>query len=116
MIKEKNIVTAVILSIVTCGIYALVWFINLTDDISYASDDNSVSGGMALLLTIITCGIYGIYWSYKMGKLIASAQEKRGMRVQDNSVLYLVLDIVGLGIVNYCLMQSDLNEIAKNSK
>ncbi len=41
-----------------------------------------------------------------------TAGEKRGVAIADNSVLYLVLSIVGLGIVNYCLIQSDLNKFA----
>lgn len=112
MIKERNIVTNILLSIVTCGIYAIIWFISLTDDVSTASDDKGTSGGMAFLLTLITCGIYGYYWAYQMGKKMAVAQEKANIEVKDNSVLYLILQICGLGIVNYCLIQSDLNAIA----
>lgn len=108
---KKNIATQVILSIITCGIYGIVWFITLTDDAANASEDSSMSGGMAFLLTIITCGIYGIYWAYKMGKMMSAAREKAGLSSSDNSVLYLILQIVGLGIVNYCLIQSDLNDI-----
>lgn len=114
MIQERNIATNIILSIVTCGIYGLVWFITLTDDAAKASEDVSMSGGIAVLLSIITCGIYGYYWAYKMGKLTYQAKAKRDMASNDNSVLYLILQIFGLGIVNYCLIQSDLNEIARN--
>ena len=112
MIREKNIATCILLSIFTCGIYGIVWFITLTDDTSIASDDKSLSGGMALLLTIITCGIYKIYWNYVMGKRICEAKEKAGLRGNDNSILYLILCLCQLDIVNYCLMQSDLNDIA----
>lgn len=115
MIKEKNIVVSIILTIVTCGIYGIVWFIQLTDDVATVSEDNSLSGGMAFLLTLVTCGIYGYYWAYKMGKTITIAQEKKGLRVNDNSILYLVLQFFGLGIVNYCIMQSDLNQMAEPS-
>lgn len=116
MIKEKSIVTNILLSVVTCGIYAIVWFISLTDDVCAASDDRSMSGGMAFLLTIVTCGIYGYYWAYQMGKLMIKAQEKNGIQVKDNSIIYLILQIFGLGIVNYCLIQSDLNEIATKNQ
>lgn len=114
MIRERNIVTNILLSIFTCGIYSIVWFITLTDDAGIASEDSSMSGGMAFLLTIVTCGIYGIYWNYKMGKAIYAAKEKHNLSGSDNSILYLILGIFGLGIVNYCLMQSDLNDIAKS--
>lgn len=105
MIRERNIVTNILLSIFTCGIYGIVWFITLTDDAGIASEDSSMSGGMAFLLTIVTCGIYGIYWNYKMGKAIYAAKEKHNLSGSDNSILYLILGIFGLGIVNYCLMQ-----------
>lgn len=111
-IKKRDIVTAIILSFVTCGIYAIIWFINLTDDVNTASEETGTSGGTAFLLTLITCGIYGFYWAYTMGKKMQTAGEKRGVALADNSILYLVLQLFGLGIVNYCLIQNDLNRLA----
>ena len=113
MIKEKNIVLNIVLSLITCGIYGIVWFITMTDDVSIVNDDKELSGGKAFLFTLITCGIYSIYWSYKMGKEVYEAKTKRDMNASDNSVLYLILSLFGLSIVNYCLIQNDLNEIAK---
>ena len=113
MIRERNIVPSIILTIVTCGIYGIIWFISLTDDAKIASNDASMqSGGTAFLLTLITCGIYGYFWAYKMGKAINQARINRGLPEDDKSVLYIILQIFGLGIVNYALMQNDLNELA----
>ena len=111
-IKERNIVVCILLSIVTCGIYGIVWFITMTDDAREVSGDESLSGGMAFLLTLITCGIYGYFWAYKMGKAIAQAKVNRGLPADDNSTLYVVLQIFGLSIVSYCLIQNDLNHMA----
>lgn len=115
MIKERNIVTCIILSIVTCGIYGLYWFITLTDDASRANDDPSFTGVKAFLLTLVTCGIYSFYWNYKIGKEMYEANQKRGIQTSDNSVLYLILGLFGLSIVTYCLVQNELNAIAKNN-
>ncbi|MDD6223450.1 MAG: DUF4234 domain-containing protein [bacterium] len=112
MIREKNIVVAIILSFVTCGIYAIIWFINMTDDMRYASGDQTLEGGKEFLLTLLTCGIYGYYWAYKMGKAQVQAQAKHGIPTSDNSVLYIILQFFGLAIVNYCLIQSELNKMA----
>lgn len=113
MIQKKDLVVAIILSIVTCGIYGIYWFITMTDDVKTVSGDTQLSsGGMAFLWTLLTCGIYGIYWAYKMGELMKVAYEKNGMPVKDNSILYLILEFFGLGIVVYALVQSDLNIIA----
>ncbi len=115
-IKERNIAVCVILTIVTCGIYGIVWFVLMTDDMRYASGDQTLSGGMAFVLTLVTCGIYGIYWAYKMGKASAMAKANRGMPAEDNSVLYLILQLLGLGIVNYCLIQNDLNKMSNTTQ
>ena len=113
MLKSKSIVTCVVLSIVTCGIYGLVWLAQMVDDVKIASgDDKLPEGGMAILLTIITCGIYGYYLIYILAKAMITANRNNGFADTDNSVLYLVLMFCGLGIVDYCLIQNDLNAIA----
>ena len=112
MVAKRDIVTCILLSIFTCGIYAIIWFISLTDDVRVVSGDERLSGGKCFLLTLITCGIYSIYWAYLMGKAMMQAKADNKLPAEDNSVLYLLLQIFGLGIVNYCLIQNDLNAIA----
>ena len=113
MINKRDIAIAIILSIITCGIYGIYWFIVLTDDAKRISNDESLpSGGVVFLLTLITCGIYGWYWAYKMGEIIKNAQEKNKVNVNDYGILYLILQLVGLNIINYALMQNDLNILA----
>ena len=110
--KERNIAVSIGLTIVTCGIYGIYWFIVLTDEVKAAANDDSFSsGGVAFLLTLVTCGIYGIYWAYKVGELTSKAQADKGLEVKNNSVLYLILDLIGLSIVVYALVQSDLNKM-----
>ena len=114
LIKNRNIAMQVILSILTCGIYGLYWFITMTDESNILSDEKTASGGMAVLLTLVTCGIYSFYWNYKMGQKLNLAGRKYNKSISDNSVLYLVLSLLGLNIVNYCLIQSDLNKFSNN--
>ena len=111
--NKRNIVTCILLSIFTCGIYGIVWFISLTDDVRFASHNSArTSGGVAFLLTLVTCGIYGYYWAYIMGKDMVQAGNNHGISISDNSLVYLLLQVFGLGIINYCLIQNDLNSIA----
>ena len=105
---------AIILSIVTCGIYGLYWFVVLSDDVKdYSNDQEMMSGGVALLLTIVTCGIFGIYWAYKLGKNMFTAQQINNLPATDNSIVYLLLEFFGLGIVAWAIIQSDLNAITR---
>ena len=46
-------------------------------------------------------------WYY----LVGDCAEK-GIAHQDNSIIYLILGLVGLGIVNFIMMQLDLNKLA----
>lgn len=119
-IQERSIATNVILSLVTCGIYGIYWFITLTDDTKMVSGDMEFSGGKYFLLNLITCGIFGIYWAYKLGKNINNAKMSLGLPTEDLPILYLVLMSLNYftgitGIVTYCLAQNELNEIAKRT-
>ena len=110
-IKERSLVTAIILSLVTCGIYAIFWFVSLTNEMNKAAGmENDTSGGVAVLLNLVTCGIYGIYWAYKMGEKRDLIADEKG----SSNILYLVLSIFGLGIVVYALLQDTLNKAIAN--
>ena len=113
MIKKKDIVTNIILTIITCGIYGIFWFVSISDDVRIVSNDERLSGGKCLLLTIITCGIYGYYWCYLVAKALMQAQSKYELPADDYTLLYIILRIFGLSIVNYCLIQNELNLIMK---
>ena len=106
-IFPRNIAVAIILSIVTCGIYGIYWFIVMTNDANQLSGrTNETSGGLAFLFSLITCGIYGWYWAYKMGE---KTDIIKGSPNGSSSALFLVLQILGLGIVNYALAQDAIN-------
>ena len=113
-IAPRDIAVAIILSIVTCGIYNIFWFIKMVDDVNRASNDqNAFSGGITWLLSFVTGGIYGWYWYYQAAKKMKYAKQVRNMPAEDNTeILYLVLAIFGFGIVNMALIQSDLNKMA----
>ena len=115
MVKEKNIVVQIILSLVTCGIYGIYWFITLTDDVAVLNDNKEFSGVKAFIFSLITCGIYFIYWNYKIGKEMYEANQKHNINTaSDNSLVYLILSLFGLSIITYCLVQSEINKIAVN--
>ena len=110
MVTQRNIVTCILLTFVTCGIYGIYWFICLTNEVNYVSGSQGTSGGKAVLFTLVTCGIYHYYWGYKQGEKLDAARAQRGMMTSGLNILYLLLCIFGLGIVAYALMQNELNQ------
>lgn len=112
MVQQRKVSVAIILTIITCGIYGIYWFIKLNDEINALNGDtNDTTGGMAFLFSIISCGIYAFYWMYKMGDKLDSIASKHDMPQNSRGILYLVLSIFGLGIVSYALMQDSINKV-----
>ncbi len=106
-IKNRNIVTCIILSVVTCGIYSIYWAICLARE-SVSVKDPADSAVLEIVLFLFL-PFLGFFLAEQ--KFAAGCTEK-GIPHKDNSVLYLILGLLGLGIVNFCMMQNDLNQIA----
>lgn len=112
-IRKRDIAICIILSLVTCGIYGLIWFIGIINDLNEtAQTPDDKSAGMIILFTIVTCGIYGWFWLYNAGQKVDQIRQLNGDISQNSSLLYLILAIFGLSIVDYCLIQSELNKVA----
>ena len=109
--EEKNIAVCIILAIVTCSIYMWFWMYNMIKKIRMLANDTSDMVGEYLLLMLVP--YYNIYWVYTRGKKISEEAARRGIQITDNSVLYLILNLLGLSIVSYAMMQNDLNKLAR---
>lgn len=113
MIQERNLAVAIILSFVTCGIYAIYWMVCINNDVDAVSNNqNPRNAVVVILLSIVTCGIYEMYWWYQNGQFIEQAGKDKNVQTSSNAILFLILAIFGLGIVNYIIAQVDLNKFA----
>lgn len=106
--KQRSILLGIILTILTCGIYSIVWLWMLNNEVRVANDRNPNSG-VNFLLSIVTCGIFYLVWNYKLGQEIEDAGGK------DEGVIYLLLTFFGLGIVSIALAQSQVNRICERN-
>ena len=115
-LQSKNIVTCIILSIVTCGFYSLYWLYCLVSDINAISDDpNAMSPVLVIILSFVTCGLYFLYWVYKAGSLLDQKMIETGRTAESRPVLYVVLALFCLTIVTYVLMQDTINQLAESN-
>lgn len=113
MRNQRSIPLYIVLTLVTCGLFGLYWFIVLTDETNEATGETQLAGGaLALILTIITCNIYGWYWAYKMGEKVDSIKSQNGQPAGNTGILFIILQVLGLGIINYALAQDALNHAA----
>lgn len=114
-IKIRSIASCIILTIITCGLYSILWFGNLNDEANYLSEEpNPTSGGAAFLLSVITCGIYYFYWAYMQGVRLDRARMLRNMPPKNQGLTFLLLLFVPYagGLISLSLMQNEINNLA----
>jgi hypothetical protein len=70
--------------------------------------DQNDSATAEILLGLFLCPV-GFFMAEKK---FNEGCQMRGIPHEDRSVLYIVLGFLGLGIVDYAMMQSDLNAVA----
>ncbi len=98
-LKENwGLLSYVLLSFITCGIYGLYTIYKLSNDINIAcnGDGENTSGLVkTLILTIITCGIYGWIWYYKLGNRLANNASRYNLTFQENGTTVLLWMLFG---------------------
>lgn len=109
---KKNPWMIILFSILTCGIYFFVWVYATTKALNDILGEDTPDPAIAVVLSLFTCGIYQIYWYYVIAKKLSAANQKTGNTITtDNSIIFVLLAIFGLGIVNIFIAQADLNNI-----
>lgn len=114
-VKIRSIASCIILTLITCGLYSLIWASNLNDESNYLSEEpKPTSGTAAVLLILLTCGIYYFFWAYKQGERIDRARSIRGMTPANMGIAYallLLLPYAGL-FISLSMMQNEINNLA----
>ena len=123
--EDRSLLIYVLLSIVTCGIYSIIFmwkFIEDLNEVSSRKDSQSWRSPnylIVLLLGVVTCGVYSLYWLYKVGNTMQRAGEDYGERIDENGTTLLLWTILsswifGLGIfITWHLMFKNMNTICR---
>jgi hypothetical protein len=107
-IEKRSLPLAIIFAVITCGIYMIYWEYRILDSL-YRVNNMPSSAGTDVLLSILTCGIYGLYMLYRAGKMESSAMAMYNFPEKDEGALYVILGIFSMGIVSFCILQSNIN-------
>ena len=109
MVRYRSVPVSVVLTVVTCGLYGIYWFVCLTNEVNEVTEEPGTSGGVALLLCLITCGLYTIYWGYRMGDKLDASRYRHGVPSGSFPILFLVLNLFALDIITWAIIQNELN-------
>ncbi len=98
MIKQRDFITFVLLSIITCGIYGIVFWYYYSDDMNIVCNgDGKITQNyiVVILLSFITCGIYSWIWFYGIGNRLQENAPRYGTSFSENGTTILLWYILG---------------------
>lgn len=109
---RRSILSGILLSIITCGIYGLYWQYKQMDTLNAWLERNDYSFWLWLFLSILTCGIFGIFYEYKMACGINEVQHKQGILHDSNlPIVCILLSIFSFGIASIAIQQYQINRL-----
>ena len=120
--KKRGPVMVLLLTLITCSLYYYYWVYVTSREIQDYLQEPDIPPIVELILTILTGGLYLFYWDWKTAKQIARMQERVGIPPQDNSVLYLIINILGvgpiygLGLIVQPIQQAHLNQVWERAR
>jgi hypothetical protein len=77
--------TIVLYSILSLGIYSLIWFISITGEMKAFLKREEPNWLKVIGLSVVTCNLYGLYWfATKFGALIGEIQQRAGVQNPQN--------------------------------
>jgi hypothetical protein len=74
-----------ILSLVTFGVYSLIWFIATCNEMKAFLKREDPNWLKVIGLSVVTCNVYGLYWfATKFGALVAEIQQRANVQQPQN--------------------------------
>lgn len=109
--QQKSIAVCIILSLITFGIYYIIWLSGVCKKIKLLNSEEPKAVGEVLLCIFIP--FYCLYWFFSRSKKLASGATLHNIPLDNRAVINLLLAIFGFSIVSMALIQSDLNKVAE---
>ena len=120
--QERSPIKVLLLLLVTCGLYYFYWVYVTSRDLDAALGETDIDPAIHVLLFLLTGTLWGFAWDIITAREIAKLQARSGLPVKDDTVVWLVLDIlgagpvVGLGLLVPLLQQAALNDIYRSAR
>jgi hypothetical protein len=106
--EVRSPVTVLILTLVTCGLYGLVWFFKIAEELNEAFGEKRFPPGKELALSIVTCGLWGLWLYWRLSEAAVELQKERGLSPKLESWMLFASAFVGFFPF---FMQAMLNEV-----
>lgn len=104
---RRNVGSCVILTILTCGIFGIVWLTKICKDLGRLHGDENPVGSEVLLFIFVP--FYSVYWGYSKGKQMFEDSKKRGGNLTDRKYVYLFMNLIFMQLFTLGFIQTQLN-------
>ncbi len=94
--EVRDPIMVLVLSLVTCGIYNIIWIFKTADEINKASGTEQFNMVKEILLTIVTCGIWGIWFQWRYAEAVVNLQKSWGVKPQMEAPILFLMAFVYL--------------------
>jgi len=94
--ETRNPLLVIVLSIVTCGIYQIVWLFQISNEINQAAGEKKIDPVIFFLLGLLCFPLLFVGW-YKIDEALFDLNTRAGLPANKNFVLWLLLSLVGVG-------------------
>ncbi len=110
-LQDVDIPLAVILTIITFGFYGIYFGYTVIRKIRLLTKGNRECFGELICLLFVP--FYSAYWGYSRSESLRLALKERNLHTRENSQACLFLGLLRLNIVNYIILQNELNAFAR---
>ncbi len=118
-IKERSFILYIILSVITFGIYHIVFWNKLSKDANVLCEGDgkkTMKYVFVWLLNIVTLGIFGLIWKFQLANRLQTNAPRYNLKFSEGGPIVLVynllLPIIGLFITSL-VMVKNFNKLAK---
>lgn len=104
---RRNVGSCVILTVLTGGIFGIVWLTKICKDLNRLHGDENPVGSEVLMFLFIP--FYSVYWGYAKGKQMYEDSKKRGGNLTDRKYVYLFMNLMFMQLFTLGFIQTQLN-------
>ncbi len=105
--ERRNVGSCVILTILTLGIFGIIWLTKICKDLNRLHGDENPVGAEVLLNLLVP--FYSVYWVYTKGKQMYEDSKKRGGNLTDRKFIYLIMNLLFMQLFTLGFIQTQLN-------
>lgn len=104
---RRNVGSCVILTLMTLGIFGIVWLVKICKDLRRLHGDENPVGGEVLLFLLVP--FYSVYWAYDKGKQMYEDSKRRGGNLTDRKYVYMFMNLLFMQLFTLGFIQTQLN-------